>query len=1023
MFLRGEKEKSDALTDLLHRYLEFLYQNYLKQKKNRIWMREGDLDKPLGELYQNRNLRDVLCKQSTTPREVPSILVFQGEKGDGRSFFVKKMIEACYENIHHLVWTQVADETVELRFPVYVRKDMTQGLTEYDLINLAYQCLIRQLELAETQEKRDARTLIEKLGNMGKLAVFFEEESCAENPELIEQLYIPSDQIYQPIAVFTEQPQYSPQKWGRGCYIRMEPLTEEQMAVYLSSELPLLYGYKSAQEMLQKYREVAAILNKPERMEIYVRVTKNDSELGPEPITINQIYDAFLAGQIEEACKSTPGKAFTEDNLRTWLTQRARGIISQGPDEDRQFLECFQDTDMFRRRSDDFCFEGCKHYLIAKSYFQADMKPGKAKEKLKTILMNDDLMVLNFFAELYVSKHKKPEFLFKQLTELVDTPIIRNKYNEPAELLADVLIFTNRVEADATELVKWACKEMTKYTYDTSVLETLSRLNRRNPNASITKYLEEEYIKSTVPRVKRRISYCFGYMGQGAIPECLIQDLIQPAGDKEKALHLQYHIIVSLVDSCREKDEIGKYFSEMEEKLGHHTDPILRSDFEVLYYKLNGGTPYRESQKECENQLIRLLETGPYWQQAHAAGALGRRRYERDSLEITIVTGNLTTVLGRNLSEICNLHDEGRAKLKTVSYIVEACCQLAENNKCEVEMQRQLWQVLEDHINNLPDTEISIVAYKHLQVAWNLVVTGLKHLLGGTESIRKELGLCFSSKINLLSEFFKQLPRESGSGWQGLRDMIKHLEDWITPENAKKEIRKLFPEQPKRCQRIDYSLGYLWYQNIPKVIGFLFLYHGDIYFITCRHWFFQENDRASTLCAPQEELEHVKITPACLGMDRCYHGVKCYPKNLMTPASFDQSAKDDMVIYRVHDIHAMFSQVIFSEKNLPDSGQIRPDDTLDAFSFAEASQTMGSWFHCKDYEEIAHNFFNMNATAEFDAADANCFSGAPIIKKTDTLVGMWKSCRTEKKKILGITVQAILDQLENINKNGSGDHE
>ena len=87
-----EKQKSDALTELLHRYLEFLYQQYLKKSRNKPWMREGDLDKLLEGPYSNYTLHTLLCDPHTVTRGLPNILIIQGEKGDGRRFSITKMI-------------------------------------------------------------------------------------------------------------------------------------------------------------------------------------------------------------------------------------------------------------------------------------------------------------------------------------------------------------------------------------------------------------------------------------------------------------------------------------------------------------------------------------------------------------------------------------------------------------------------------------------------------------------------------------------------------------------------------------------------------------------------------------------------------------------------------------------------------------------------------------------------------------------------------------------------------------------
>ena len=830
---------------------------------------------------------------------------------------------------------------------------------------------------------------------------------------------------YQPIAVFTELPKCEVEERASVYCIRIEPLTVPQIVKYLISELPELYSFQETKKMLQDQSEVAVILSKPEWMQLHIRVVEKNPDLR-KYTTVNQIYDAFLSARIDSAYNSQAEKLLSSEELETWLIQRAKGESSQSSETDERYWECFAKTEIFRSRSTGFRFEGCKYYLIAKGYMSKNMTVKKVRYQLASILKKEDLMVLKFFAGLYLARGRNQDVLFKELVHLVDDPEVRKRYKEPAGLLAEVLTFTNRVGTDGPEFVNWACQEMQKSTYDTSVLVILSRLNRDNPNAAIVNLLTKQYTTTENPRVKRRIAYCFGFMGQNYFPDLLIDELCAaglPATEQEK-LHLQYHISAALVDNREKIADIREHFPDLERALSNHSDPILRSDFDTLFTWLNegDGQQYRDAQNQCENQLIEMLEQGPYWKKAHAAGALGRRSYGRESLGLQSVVAKLIQALNNTLLTIRQSGDE--KELKTVSYIVESCCQLAMNNGCCNEVLAELRKQLELHLNELPHAQLSIVSYKHLQVALKLVDTGLRHLSDGVGSIRTELGLCFSSRDDFVQSLSDRYQREQRSDWQGLRDVIQHLGGWSSPEGAKLELQRIYHDQTEFTRKLDFSLTYLRHRDEAKMVGFLFFFQNDIYFITCRHCFFKKDGNTYKSHSFLEEPDQITFSPVCLGGSERYHGVMCYPENLYKPLAFAQHADKDIVIYRLLDIPASFAQVIFSEEDLPNDWQAIEAAQIEVLSFPKTSQTQGKWFSCDNYRVGANGFFTMHTSVRFSQDDANWFSGAPVIQKSsDIVVGMWKGSKDASSEIWGIEIQAILDKLNLIMKDGGTNHE
>lgn len=1013
-----EKQKSDALTELLHRYLEFLYQQYLKKSRNKPWMREGDLDKLLEGPYSNCTLHTLLCNPYTVTRGLPNILIIQGEKGDGRRFSITKMIETCYENIHHLGWKEISEKKVAIRFPIYVPKITADKFMGCNLIDLAYKCLIDQMNLG-TKEHKNAQALISGLGRMGKLVVFFEEETG--NQFLLNNLSI-RKQEYQPIAVFTELPDYERMQRNDIYYIRMEPLTISQIAQYLTAELPDLYSLRETEHMLQGQNEVAAILSKPEWLQLHTEVVREDARL-KNITTVNRIYDAFLSAQINAAYNGQKVKLLSRENLELWLIQRAKGDPIQ--DEDEQYRACFQKTSIFRECPTEFRFEGCKDYLIAKEYTNA-IKP-KTKVKtvqkiLEKILNKQDLMVLKFFAGLYTTKSKRENILFKQLLNLLtNNPQIMERYKDPSSILADVLIFTNRVTVDGPEFVKWACKEMEKTKYDTAVLEAITRLNQTNSDGAIAIQLTEQYKSTTNERVKRRIAYCFGYMSQDYFPELLIDDLCA----ESTVPHLRYHISAALVDNCENIiSNVRERFGDLEAALSNNTDPILRSDFDTLFTRIADaeGRQYRNSENECENQLIKLLENGKYWQKAHAAGALGRRSYKTGCLGLRSVITKLVKALDVALDGL--YQSDGGNELKTISYIVEACCKLAENNQYNDEVVPELQQKLLFHLSELPSKEISISVYNYMQIALKLLDAGLLYLQGDTSSIRTTLGLCFSSKESLVQFLSRHHSREQQRNCPELNDAISSIKQWSSWEGAKRELMSIYQETEQLRGKNCFSLACLRDNNETRVMGFLFYFLNSIYFITCRHCLVQKVNGQLSVSSFLENANQVSVFPICLGGTKCYQGTICYPTNLCDENSFDDRAENDIVIYRLHDIPASFAQVIFSEEDVPHDWEEIARNQLDAFSYP-LSQMPGKKISCKEYEMGVHGFFTVNTIKPISQQEANGFSGVPVIQKlSDNIVGMWKSSKDGGKggtEVCGIEILSIIDKLNLCAKSG-GDY-
>lgn len=183
-----------AITGLLHKYLNFLYQKYIKTCSKKIWVREGDLDKEFScDYYPNLTLKTILHNKDTIPFDQPSTLIFQGDKGDGRKFFFRKLIECCIEKIPpHITWENVKNEDKSFCFPILVTSDAVKASLnsnskdspEKYISALISICIKQQLNLQKTFEEKMVQNLVQELIHQKKFVLFFEPGIYKCNPKV-----------------------------------------------------------------------------------------------------------------------------------------------------------------------------------------------------------------------------------------------------------------------------------------------------------------------------------------------------------------------------------------------------------------------------------------------------------------------------------------------------------------------------------------------------------------------------------------------------------------------------------------------------------------------------------------------------------------------------------------------------------------------------------------------------------------------------------------------------------------------
>lgn len=1011
--------RNNALTSLFHRYLQYLYKKELENRMGKQWIREGDLDKELlPEHYQVRTLRQVLCNPEAIGENQANLFLLRGDKGDGRVFYLRKMIQLCYDSIQHLIWENAVEELEAFRFPVLVTRSVMEQpggkmvrQSYTTLHELAADCITQQLGL-RADERKSARTLMEVLSGAGKLAVFFEVDLEGITHQILERISPYSGQSHKPLAVFIENSSFEPASRQQCCCIDIEPLTLSQIAGYLSGEWPERFtNPKEAEEFLNKKDELVRILGKPERLLMYIGFARQKSE----KVTISQIYEVFVKTEVEKVRKIR--NHLSERELHKRLEEQSRAGGTGNPDEFDELVADFENTQMFHSKDRTFRFEGCRYYLAARSYYRPNMSKKNILSNIIDILQKEPEDTICFYADFFwLGGAKYFGFFFDQLVLALDRPEVMEKISSPSLVMARIIGFTNTYQDqdkdkdkdqdkdqdkdNSQKYFQWMMDRLGKSTYDSSIYEALYRLSFY-PDKDIPKLLEDLYKKEKNPVVKRRIVYYFGYAKSG-LPTQMLDDLCQ----KENTdIHLKYHVISALIDNYsneKVKDEVNKRFSDLECALGTHVNPVLRSDFERLYALYQNGRQYLsgEDPKRCVDELMDKLANGEYWEKAHAAGALSRRSYS-DNVNTVIL--KLEDILDQELTKLSSVEEADSNMLKTVSYIVEACCQLSRDRvECKSLAAKCLNQLMMKHIDTILKLEIPIEVYYPLETALSLTLGGLLCIWQEDRDIRKVLGKCFSTEESLVKLFHEcSCFMRGDETLTPLEEKLQETEELSMEDEITKRFSNLYKFQNNFDMRYIFSYAKLFEGDYGIGAGVLFSYGHNLYAITCRHIFYKNKKQLFV------DINKV-LTSLWLP-----NSSKRYAQELMYPARLEEEfheacAADDLAIFRLKYVPARLSRLVFSERNRVLSED--REDELKCLGTPCGYESCGKWHSGKYKDPLMNGYFSIGKDEGLKQADG--FSGAPIINMKGQLYGIWQSSDTNIATC--IRLDTILEQLKEI---------
>lgn len=1024
----GQMVEKAAMTRLLVDYLYTLFPDY-EEFKDKPWTRESDLDYALANF--GGSLREILTDPDTLRAGQKNIIVFRGDReGDGKEFYLHKLIETCYEVIPHFVWEdfkKIRQDKLQFRFPVIMDRDSLQlalNREKIDLAELAELCFVTQLGLEIPEQKAAAKELAKYLATNGMLAIFVGAGICEDPLSLIATRLtpLPESVTSLPILIIFADRSFATElsEGDDFCCVDIPPLSDHQILRYIAIEVP---DCSQLLTRIKKNPQTIDILRKQERLLKQVQIWKKrlpnnlSHDISFLEVETNYIDDMLqggtaLRGRLYEAAEcELCGKAIPSD-----------------------VLEAMGNTDFFNCDGH-FTYAECKYFLVAeKCYDESPLKrrfsDSQLQRALEGILEQWPVEVEYYFAEFLLHKRggKDRDNLFlkywKTLCAVLEIPKIRNLH-VPANVLVGTMCFTNQVRSSYQAYVKWAVEALKSDTYDEKVLEGLSNLSR-DDNADIDdlvqKALLDEYQNAETMEIRRRIVYFYSRAGY-PIPNEIVQDL----EDTTKDRHLRYHIVSALIETLDAEGadamdyyEDGQHYRWVGSGVGN--DAILQSEFETLYFRKTGQLhPEGTCLSTSIDSLMDKLRSGEYWEKAHAAGALCRlARLNNDSIR-QIISG-FEDILRKELDALRTGREPNR--LKTVSYIMEAMCKLLyratpdERVRLSLRARKKIASVLGDYMQPLLAPQTAQEVYNSLNSAQLLLVCGLICMDNQQLPLRKLLGEQFSPGSR-----FESLLKVSGVGDpaelvpdDGEGNLPDLLEQWI--ERQKNAELPCPNFEPIVSAKYDISVGQIYAGEQRLGMGFLIRWDSTsqpfVYCVTCRHLFDSIEGTLPPVTiqtlAPKDRAPRYELEPIC-------------PPEFserLTEAATENAAQEDITIWRAYGVSCDLSPHIFCVSDLagPDERKkVKREATpLHSYGFPKegifpvdkiSGRELDYRYMQNQGDYCTLRCENLPKILEQRGDDLFVgYSGAPIVDEADRIYAMHKG-NMGYEEIIGITLETV----------------
>lgn len=727
---------------------------YMEDDGNHPWMRENLIksDDMYACILNGRpvSLQEVLFGDASINTK-QNIIVFAGEKHIGKKFVVKRLIEECKKSVRNEAisknWTQNCND---YRIPIIIYRDWFNRLDEDITLEKMVTRVIEE-NCGQQLNKSDYECLesvVTELMALGRFFIYFEGtywmlekkgiprlDNVLRNGRLIENYNRKAR--YHNLAILIVDSETDLEDSflyeNNHVVVKLNKLTEEEVKTYLEKNYPSLLSIKDFSDDIMK------ILQTPSNLKMFENLY--GKSLIDEKTTIRnkfEFYSFYIRKNIENKLNET-GRNISSSG-RVNVIYKALGEyaaelyvngVKANKDEIKSSPSRYFSFGMFHEIgildvNGEFTFPLCGYFLAAENFLNK-MQNGRIKQIPNRLLEMPLEKILLWVSELIESVDEFDTF-WKLLIKDNRCKLL---------LLARIVSKSNFGEVFMPLLYERAFSCLSAEFYDYTVLEAFNELGESGASYLKIRYDELEGNTKEINNIRKRCVYFLGISHNGITCK-MLNELVKDDTD----LHLKYHIIRAAVENYNENEGssqlIEQHFETLKERCGMSTDPIIMSDFCVLYKACKKEEWLaRQEQHNVYGKLKELLNSDIYWIRAHAAGAVGRSSMQN-------VNNLLIKRIEEELQMIYDKRDDYKNSIKVISYSVESICELCDRNKNSTNERDIISKFLRFlNMEKLGD--------RNIEDAYATIATGIEHLLsGGNERPAFNLGDRFRNHTNHL---------------------------------------------------------------------------------------------------------------------------------------------------------------------------------------------------------------------------------------------------------------------------------
>ncbi len=714
---------------IIREYIEKIEKgNTLQENTSEFrWMREDLLKSDLYSCTLNGNkisLNEVLFENGCAGIG-QNIIIIIGEKHIGKKSFARKLLSVCKEstqekkgNIVDLFSRNAYRIPVLINYEWYKKKGRNLKLEE-----LIVESIVEQVSsaVAVGHNYSTLKTDVEKLLAAGRFLIYFEGKLWLKELEdelekilcygkIVKSYYQKAK--YRNLVVLTVDSEADIKNsfLNENMYltIQLNKLTRKEVELYIERYLPALKSIIDENEIIME------MLQYPEHLKMVESLYEQELLLDKDKKNLYSdfaFYEFFIRAHIKKGLDTEASNRHRENaifiGLRDYAVEFYINKNRKERDPSHYFsFSKFYDLGLIEADTGEFRFPYCGYYLVSKYLYDQLEKGGL--HTIPSNLLEEPLEIILLWLSRMISNITLFNTFWEVLCENESCKLL---------LLAKIVKESRFKDSYLENLYEKAFTNLQKDFYDYTVLEALKELGDDGATFLKKQYLSIErdnnYDDIQKNNIKKRSVYFLGISHSGII-EKMLSELMETGVD----LHLKYHIIRALVENYGLDNEstriIDQGFGKLTEYCAVLEDPIIRSDFCILYEKYKKEEWMSKSESyNLYTELKDRMKDKVYWIRAHAAGAIGRQNMP-NAFEL------LLDRVKEELRMIYARRNDYRNSIKVISYSIEAICELSDYRGAEKENIIQRLVKLID-MGKLGDEDV--------EDAYSTIATGIEYMI------------------------------------------------------------------------------------------------------------------------------------------------------------------------------------------------------------------------------------------------------------------------------------------------------